>query len=136
MQDLRITLESGEGLLDARALWASIVGPHRLAMGSRRAVTLRRDQPTLIAENIGRADAYVFVGFALPFGAAVGTLPVIFSRDSEMGNNNAIPASAQPVVTGSLTGTTQILLPGEQLFGQIADPAIDGQNIVVAEVVF
>lgn len=135
-KDVRlITLNSGEGLLDERALRASSVGPYRLAMAQRASVMLQRDNTVEIYKNIGAADAYVFVGVGLPWNAAVSPLEVIFARDDQMGPNSGIPARLGGAVNQTF-GFMQLLMPGEQLFAQITDPNVEQQSVVVAAAVF
>jgi hypothetical protein len=129
-----ITLESGNGLLDARALWASIVGPQRLAMAQRKPVTLKLGETVMIAKNLGGSDVYVLCGVSLPFPAPTKPLAVVFGYEEQLGFNTGLPI----LLTDSQTNFTftQLLLPGEQLFAQITDPAVASQNVVVSTVMF
>ena len=52
------------GLGNARALWASIVGPYRLAMADKKSVRLTPDNGVQLYKNIGAAEGYVLVGVA------------------------------------------------------------------------
>lgn len=132
----KITLESGAGLLDARALWASVVGPQRLAMAARKAVTLLNTEAVEVYKNLGASDAYVLVGIALPAEpGGLSSLQVILGKEDQLGFNAGWPVLVFP--TGQpVYQVSQLLLPGEQLFAQIADPAVAQQNIVVAAVTF
>lgn len=136
-----ITFSSGKGLLDARALWAAVVGPHRLAMAQGKSVELGQEDPEQIAQNIGAADALKFVGVALPFDATAVPLATIFSREAQLGKNASAPYNLNGQMGGGgfgPTGFMQLLLPGEQLYALIAPVggAPTSQRVVVAEVVF
>ncbi len=130
-----ITLNPGEGLSSMRALWAAIMGPYRLAMSRRQPVLLTNTEGTEIAKNIGVADAYVFIGVALPQNAAVNPLQVIFSRDGDSGRNTGLPCRLVDSVNQSFS-FMQLLLPGEQLYCQITDINVPQASVVVAEAVF
>jgi len=133
---MHIQLNSGSGLLDARALWACLVGPQRLAMAQSAVVTLLRDRAVEVANNLGAAECYVFIGVGLPQNAAVNPLQVVFSREESTGRNTGLPSRLIDQVNGFSFSFTQLLLPGEQIFGQITDAAVERQNIVVVKAVF
>ncbi len=132
---------SGEGLASLRALWASIVGPHRLAIARSKSVQLRQDAPAEIYKNMGAADGYVMVGVALPVNAPTNPLSVVFGDNGDM---LGINASAPYILTSQMggggfgpSGFMQLLLPGEQLYAQIVDTGIAAgttQRVVVAAV--
>jgi len=130
---VKIEMVSGKGLLDARALWASIIGPQRLAMAQKSVAKLINTGATEITKNLGASNAYVFVGVGLPFSASMATLNVVFGRDESLGTNSGYPQ----LLTKSPTNFafTQLVLPGEQLFCQITD-AVAQQNVVVSAVMF
>ena len=134
MKDAKITIESGEGLLDARALWASIVGPQRLAMAQKASVKLFNGKSAQIFKNLGASAAYVLIGVALPFNAPVKPLNTVFGTGEGLGFNTGLPV----VLTDNQLNWsfTQLLLPGEQLFAQIMDGAVQNQNVVVAATMF
>jgi hypothetical protein len=134
-KDVTISLTHGRGLLGIRALWASIIGPNRLAMSQRKAVTLKLNEAVLIAANIATADSIMFVGVALPQNSPVNPLQAIFSRDDQLGRNTGLPVRLVDQVNQSWS-FMQVLLPGEQLFAQITDNAVQSQNVVVATAVF
>lgn len=135
---IEITAKSGLGLLDARALWAIQVGPARVALAQRRTAMLGNERGVLVAENIGTADCYVFVAVAIPHSAAVNPLLVMFSNSDQMGQNNAAPAYLfdSMVAGGATTPFYQLLMPGEQLYCQIADTAVAQQMVIVAQEMF
>jgi hypothetical protein len=130
---VKIEMVSGKGLLDARALWASIVGPQRLAMAQKTVAKLTNTNAVEISKNLGASNAYVFIGVGLPFPAPMATLNVVFGRDEQLGFNSGYPQllTKSPVNFAF----TQLLQPGEQLFCQITD-AVAQQNVVVAAVMF
>jgi hypothetical protein len=130
----RIVMDSGEGLLDARAIWASIVGPQRLAMAQRVSVKLSSTETREVLKSLGRANAYVMVGVGLPFNAPVNPLQVVFGKDDQLGFNTGLPIRLTDSVTNFTF--TQLLLPGEQLYAQIMDIAVAEQNIIVASAMF
>lgn len=130
----RISLDSGAGLLDARAIWAAIVGPQRLAMSQRTSVRLSSTETREVFKSLGAANAYVLVGVGLPFNAPVNPLQVVFGKDDQLGSNTGLPIRlTDSVVSFSFT---QLLLPGEQLYAQIMDIAVAEQNIIVASAMF
>ena len=139
---LQEALFSGQGLLDARALWASIVGPARLAVSQSAVVRLRPDQPEQLYKNLAGANVYVYLGVSLPGGALVATLGTLLSNSSNLGSNNSAPAVlVQSMISGNFftTGFAQLLLPGEELYAQINDAAFPvgtSQNVVVATAIF
>ena len=138
-QPIQISLTSGRGLLDSKALWACVVGPHRLAMAQGRSVQMSRTEAVLLVKNMGAADAYVFAGVAVPFDENLGALNVMMSRESELGANTKAPYVITPQRGGGgfgPAGFMQMLAPGEQLYGQITDPAVDERRVVVATVQF
>ncbi len=130
---------SGRGLLDARAHWACVVGPERLAMAPKHSALLKVTESTKLSENIAAADVYVFVGIIFPLVSDI-PLTALLSKDSEMGLGSAVASQLQPAGQfGSAIGIfTQLLLPGEQLFGRLSG-LIENQTsgqVVVAEVRF
>lgn len=132
---IKVSPVSGKGLLDARALYATTIGPFRLAMASRKPVTLFNNKAVEVAKNLGIAEAYVFIGMGLIFEAVVNPLALQLSKDDSIGVNSGLPVLLTGQVAGGF-GFMQLLLPGEQLFAQIADPNVAQQNVVVAQVVF
>ena len=133
-------LHEGRGLLSARALFATVVGPQRLAMTEQTVKELKVDQPTLLFSNIGAADVYVFLGVSLPAGAPVASLRTLLSRGDSIGSATTAPfVLVQQMNTGNVGGFMQLLQPDEQLYAQIDDTAFvpgDTQNVIVAAVTF
>jgi hypothetical protein len=135
----QLEFSSGRGLLDARAVWASVAGPHRLALTLTHSVEMRTDRAVQIIKNLGAADAYVFAGVALPFDAPLVPLPVFFGGSEQLGKNAGSPYLLTPQMGGGgfgVSGFMQLVLPGEQLYGQLAPGGPLTQRVVVAEVVF
>ena len=128
------------GLGNARALWASIVGPYRLAMADKKSVRLTPDNGVQLYKNIGAAEGYVLVGVALPIGAPINPLAIIAGDGEQLGTNSGTPQILTNQMGGgglSVSGFMQLLLPGEQLYAQIVDPAFPPnttQQVVVASV--
>jgi len=79
------------GLGNARALWASIVGPYRLAMADKKSVRLTPDNGVQLYKNIGAAEGYVLVGVALPIGAPINPLAIIAGDGEQLGTNSGTP---------------------------------------------
>jgi hypothetical protein len=132
---------TGKGLLDARALWASIVGQQRLAMGAKQSFVVKANQSVKIGDNIGAADAYVLLGVAGTETTPGTPTFVLFSKDDIIGEGSGIPymfgifgASPAP------PPFTQLLLPGEQLFVQLSATAlvfgVTEARLVVSQVTF
>ena len=136
----RIETSSGKDLLDARALWASIVGPQRLAMSQGAPINLFNNAPAKIHKNLGASKAYVFIGVALPPDSPFATLQVAFGRSDSLGANQSAPYILNGQMGGgpfAPSGFMQLLLPGEDLFAQIVQaggPA--AARVTVAKVMF
>ena len=132
---------SGAGLLDARALWASIVGQQRLAMGAKQSFVVKADRSIKIGENIGAADAYVLLGVTLAdLTPGIPTF-VLFSKDDIIGEGSGIPYMFGIFGAAALPPPfTQLLLPGEQLFVQLAAASgifgVTEARLVVSQVTF
>lgn len=133
---MRLVMESGKGLLDARALWASLVGPYRLAMAQRTSIELFSDRAIDVAKNLGVSDVYLFVSVSLPNDAAVNPLSAIFGREDTLGTNTGSPILLTNQAGIHVASFMQLLLPGEQLFGQITNLAVASQRVVVSAVMF
>ena len=130
-----VELDPGTGLLSFRALWASIVGPHRLAMAARKVVTLNNTSAAEIYKSLGASKGYVLVGVALPYNANTNPLQVVFGTDDQLGFNTGLPVRMIDSMLPNFA-FTQLLLPGEQLFAQIMDVNVAEQNVVVAAAIF
>ncbi len=130
-------MDEGGGLLADRAWRANVVGPSRLSLGLRKGVELSSTEGRLIAKNIASADVYLFIGVALPFGAPTNPLAVVFSKDEMLGVGS-VPALLIDHMGNSTSvfGFMQLLLPGEEIFGQITNPAQATQRVVVARAMF
>jgi hypothetical protein len=127
--------DQGAGLLSGRALWASLVGPQRLAMAARKVVGLNNSQAKEIYKSLGASGGYVLVGVALPYNAPVNPLSVVFGTDDQLGFNTGWPVRLTDTSQGQFL-FTQLLQPGEQLFCQIMDTAVAEQNVVVSAAIF
>lgn len=130
-----IETKPGLGLLSAEAYWASVVGPQRLAMAARKPVPLNNTAGTEIYKVLGASNGYVLVGVALPFNFP-NPLQVAFGTDEQLGFNTGWPFTLIGNQNAHIFQFTQLLLPGEQLFAQIMDPAVPKQNVVVAAAIF
>ena len=144
-EEIWIQLFSGRGNLDARALWASIVGRYRLAHGEKKVVTLATAKGVqLVARNIGSAGVYQMVGVSLPAGAPVDPVPVVFSSQSSTGTNTGIPVrltaamgqqdAGSPVVGGG--SYMAVLQPGDELYAIVAPGGPASLKLVVSQVSF
>jgi hypothetical protein len=147
-----LDLDRGQGLLGARALWAGVVGPSRLAMAKGSSLQLGRDRPTEIAKNLGAADAVMFVGVSLAMPDDTQTAVqfqqagALFGGDNQLGRNASMPTILLPSMPGYqfAFGFTQILMPGEQLYGQLSGgnnlgplgASVDTARVVVKQVQF
>ena len=125
-----LSQDQGYGVLSARALWASLVGPHRLPMSPRKIVQIPQGNAAELTKNLGTSDAYVFVGIAAQPGQ--GGLPIFLGRDNNLGNGS------WPVILtlgeANQYPVTALLMPGEQLFAQTQDGS--AAAIVVAAAIF
>lgn len=125
---------SGQGLLDARAIWASIVGPQRFAMGAKRTFVLKSTETLKIGDNIAVAGVYVLIGVQAVDQA--NNLIGLFSKDDNIGQGSGFPV----VLAGpgfSATPFTQLLLPGEQLFAQLSPELVaNNPRVIVSQVTF
>lgn len=135
-----LQLDSGKGLLDARAMWAAMVGPHRLAMANKYPFELYNNKATQLHRNLGADSAYVFIGVALPADVGVITLNTVFGKDDSLGANSGAPYVLSPQMGGGgfgPNGFMQLLLPGEELYAQIVGPGMPTQvRVTVAKVIF
>jgi hypothetical protein len=144
-EEIWIQLFSGRGNLDARALWASIVGRYRLAHGEKSFKQLSLAKGSIqVARNIGSAGVYQLVGISLPAGAPVDPVPVVFSSQSITGTNTGIPvrltaAMGQQDVGGPVVGGGSymaVLQPGDELYAVIAPGGPATLSLVVTQVSF
>lgn len=132
----RLQFDQGDGLLQARALWAAQVGPWRLAMAKGSAVELRNDRAEEIAKNMGAANAVMVVGVSFRAGGPFET--ALFGDQETLGENTSAPYSLSPNMGpyGEVPGFVQILLPGEQIYGQLARGGTPRLWVVVKQVQF
>jgi hypothetical protein len=109
-------------------------------MARAASLELSGTDPTCIVKNLGASDAYVFAGVALPASAlAISPLLVWASREEALGDSTSAVYTINNQMGGGgfgPTGFMQLLLPGEQLYMQIAVGAPATQRIVVATVSF
>lgn len=143
-RDIILEMLSGYGNLDARALWAGIVGRYRLTHGDKVAFVVRQDRPLQVANNVAKHGVYKFVGISLPVGAPVNPLSVLFTQDEKVGANTAIPVRLTDAMGNQDAGAPAvgggafyaILQPGEQLFAQLPTGAVTTANLVITRVSF
>jgi hypothetical protein len=108
----------GMGNLDARMLWAAVVGPMRVCHGTDKTLNLAANTPVQVASNPAPSDRVMFVGVSLPIGAA-GPAPLVFSRTSDVLGAANVPAVLEPRI-GAPAGISfqAVLAPGEELYVQ------------------
>ncbi len=128
--DKIISLISGKGILDIRALIANVVGPSRLPMGGKSTYQLKTMEPTQLATNIAAADAYVLLGIAAESGQDPSGAPGLLGYEGQLGKNSW-PVQFLP--SGNIYPIVTLLLPGEELFGQATAADV---RIVVSQVTF
>ena len=128
--DKIISLISGNGILDIRAVIANVVGPSRLPMGAKSTYQLKTMEPTQIATNIATADAYVLLGIAAESGQDPSGASGLLGYEGQLGKNSW-PVQFLP--NGNIYPIVTLLLPGEELFGQATDADV---RIVVSQVTF
>lgn len=135
--------DPGEGNLNLRAIVASIVGPYRVAHGSRTVKQVARigAAATQIAQNAGRNKEVVYIEAWLPTQLQALGVQFLFSSSDQTGENaKLVLLTATP---GQLQNRYQaVLLVNEQLYGQAvsdgAGAALPGPTVplVVSTVTF
>lgn len=137
MNDLKATLEAGKGIMDIRALIASIVGPHRLPHGTMTSHVLDvgKAEGVKIGDNIAVADCISFLGIALEQTAddepEEGRPGLLSTTDIASGVSSSWPVFFFP--SANSHKLTALLLPGEQLFAYTLGESC---RIIVSEVQF
>lgn len=123
--------DPGEGNLDARALVAAILGPMRLAHGSRKTHVLPSNQPIQVVKNSKAAPCYVGVSLD---PAVAGPLVVLVSGTPSSGMNS-VPITLTNT-HGPYSGVSYgaVVLPSEELYLQTAPNA--AQMRIVATTVW
>jgi len=124
----------GRGNLDLRMLFASIIGPRRLAFGAKSTIKVSEQTPTLIARNNQGTHPW-FVAVSLSIDIA-GPIKILFSNGPVLDKGSAIPIllTNNTGQSGSTFETT--LGPGDELFAQ-CDPSVPGgTQCAVTQVMF
>lgn len=128
----RVAVDPGEGNLQENALRAAIIGPYRIAHGSKRTVNLQPDEPSRIANLAPAARHCAFVALFLPT-SQTGPLNLTVGQEDTQGDSAGVPVALEPRV-GPMAGISFscVLLPGETLYGQSPIPC----SLIVSEVYF
>lgn len=114
----RLEIDPGEGNLQMQALIASIVGPFRIAHGSKRTIHLEADEPKRIANIAPAARHCAFVALFLPLSTD-GPLAITVGKEDSQGDSAGIPVQLEPRMgAGAGVSFGCVLLPGETLYGQ------------------
>lgn len=111
--------DPGEGNLNLRAVLASIVGPYRVAHGSRtvKQVTQVGATATEIARNAARGKEVIYIEAWLPEQLQASGVWFLFSSSDQTGEN------AKLILLTAVPGQVQsryqaVLLTNEQLYAQ------------------
>lgn len=126
-----VSTEAGLGNLSAKAYFASIVGPRRVALGSRKKFTLVNDIPVRLIGNTGiqgSQGAACFVSVTLVPGQAA-TL-VLFGSDENPSDDNGVPEVLSTATSGVLRFQAA-LSPGEQLFAALPSTAPPNSSVSI-----
>jgi hypothetical protein len=132
LRGMRLEMEPGEGNLQLHALFAAIIGPHRIAHGSKRTVRLEADETKRIINIAPAARHCAYIALFLP-ASANGPLSISVGREDTQGDSAGIPVQLEPRM-GATAGVSFgcVLLPGESLYAQ---SAID-VSFILSEVSF
>lgn len=126
-----VKTEPGEGNLSAKAYFASIVGPRRVALGSRRKITLTNDNPVRLVGNSGikgRNGEACFVSVSLVPGQTAEL--VLFGSDENPSDDNGIPETLSTAASGVLRFQA-VLNAGEQLYAALPSTAPAGSSVSI-----
>jgi len=121
---------AGEGNLSANSYFASIVGPRRIALGSRQSFALQNDVPVNLINNTGVIRGVCFVSVSLVPGQPA-TL-VLFGSDASASDDSGVPEVLSTAATGVLRFQAT-LNPGEALYAAL--PSTTAPNTTVNLVV-
>lgn len=135
--------DPGQGNLNLRAFFASVMGPYRTVSGRRsvRRVTGGSSEEVVKNEAPGGVEA-IYVEIWLPNSLQAAGRRILFSSSEGMGE------IGDYVVLGAIIPGVQsvdryhaVLLPGEQLFAQVlsdaaGNPVIGQTSLIVSKVTF
>lgn len=124
-----VKTEPGLGNLSAKSYVASIVGPRRVALGSRTKVTLVPGTPVRLIGNSGikgRNGEACFVSVTLVPDQTAAL--VLFGSDENPSDDNGIPEVLSTAATGVLRFQA-VLSAGEQLYAALPSTAPVGSSV-------
>ena len=126
----------GTGETNVRVFIAAIVGPKRLAHGMQQSFRLERGKTLKIAGNKSNSRQAAYCAVALRQGAtAPGSAAVLFDSGQAMGAANSVPAVLiQSATQSQLSPFEAVLLPNDQLYAQLVDPAVNELDVIVSTV--
>jgi hypothetical protein len=115
---MRMQMDPGEGNLQMQALFAAVIGPYRVAHGSKRTVQLESDEPKRIVNVAPAARHCAYVALFLP-QSADGPLYITVGKEDTQGDAAGIPVQLESrLATAAGVGFACVLLPGESLYAQ------------------
>ena len=126
-----VRTEPGEGNLSAKAYFASIVGPRRVALGSRKKITLTPDTPVRLVGNTGIKGKFgeaCFVSVTLVPDQTAAL--ILFGSDENPSDDNGVPEVLSTAATGVLRFQA-VLNAGEQLFAALPSTAPAGSSVSI-----
>lgn len=111
-----LRFKPGEGNLQLALLFASIVGPLRIAHGVKRAVRLEKDEAKKVSNNSSASRHVLYVTLYLPISDENKLLLTVGGEDTP-GDNSGLPVELAPRIglEGGV-GFSAVLLPGETLY--------------------
>jgi len=123
-----VKTDPGEGNLSAKAYYASIVGPRRVALGSRRKFTLTNSQSQKLASNTGiqGARGVCFVNVTLVPGQTAEL--ILFGSDENPSDDNGVPRVLSTATSGVLEFQAA-LSPGEMLYAALPSTAAANSSV-------
>jgi hypothetical protein len=118
--------DPGDGNLNARAYFASLVGPRRTAFGKSEIKRILPAQGVLLQLNNSRAHECMYVECRLPAQTPDATPMLFSSQQDAIGETGVLTVLSTAIFVPGLGGGTgalfygAVLLPGDQLYAQLA----------------
>jgi len=134
--------DPGEGNLNIRAYLASVVGPKRVAHGTRSVVRVPTANSEELAKNPSKNHQVYYIEVWLPAQAGAVGARVLFSSSESMGESGVLITFNPPAAPGQLNDRYRaVLLPTDHLYAQVisdagGQPVVGQVPMVVSKVVF
>lgn len=119
-------IDPGAGNLRMDVFFASIIGPNRVAHGSKAVKTMIQGQPQKIASTTGAGGSNA-ISFARVYLAAsqLGPVSILFGTSETLGTSSIPVNLVGTFVAGQEVSRyfDAVLLPGEELYAQTSSNA-------------